>query len=176
MHFLADRCSKHKSVNGKVMGKELDVLKNAGIIMEEPGYIRNLSGFRNLEYLYRISNKKIRMQFTLLCWRRGAFSIKNFRVKKRTDHVKKQADIRLILSGIIIRKPVNGYWRRTGRHPGFVLQGTVSALLCNDLWKRRYWGIKMRTLRNIISRYMQIVTLLLVVLFLLVIFYIQLIN
>ncbi len=34
----------------------------------------------------------------------------------------------------------------------------------------------MRTLRNIISRYMQIVTLLLVVLFLLVIFYIQVIN
>lgn len=46
------------SVNGKVVGKELDMLKNAGIIIEEPGYIRNLSGYRNLEYLYRISNKK----------------------------------------------------------------------------------------------------------------------
>ena len=57
MHFLADRCRKHKSENGKVMEKELDVLKNAGIIIEEPGYIRNLSGFRNLEYI----------QFTLLC-------------------------------------------------------------------------------------------------------------
>ena len=45
-------------VNGKVMGKEMDMLKNAGIIIEEPGYIRNLSGYRNLEYLYRIRNKK----------------------------------------------------------------------------------------------------------------------
>lgn len=46
------------SVNGKVMGKELDMLKNGGIIIEEPGYIRHLSGYRNLEYLYRILNKK----------------------------------------------------------------------------------------------------------------------
>ena len=45
-------------VNGKAMGKEMDMLKNAGIIIEEPGYIRNLSGYRNLEYLYRIRNKK----------------------------------------------------------------------------------------------------------------------
>ena len=45
-------------VNGKVMEKEMDMLKNAGIIIEEPGYIRNLSGYRNLEYLYRIRNKK----------------------------------------------------------------------------------------------------------------------
>ena len=45
-------------VNGKVMGKELDMLHHAGIIIEEPGYIRNLSGYGNLEYLYRIRNKK----------------------------------------------------------------------------------------------------------------------
>ena len=46
------------SVNGKVMGKELDMLENAGIIIEEPGCIRNLSGYRNLEYLYCITHKK----------------------------------------------------------------------------------------------------------------------
>ena len=46
------------SVNGRVMGKEMDMLEHAGIIIEEPGYIRNLSGYRNLEYLYRITHKK----------------------------------------------------------------------------------------------------------------------
>lgn len=45
-------------VNDKVIGKELDMLENAGIIIEEPGYIRNLTGYRNLEYLYGILNKK----------------------------------------------------------------------------------------------------------------------
>ncbi len=46
------------SANGRVMGKEMDMLEHAGIIIEEPGYIRNLSGYRNLEYLYRITHKK----------------------------------------------------------------------------------------------------------------------
>ncbi len=46
------------SVNGRVMGKEMDMLEHVGIIIEEPGYIRNLSGYRNLEYLYRITHKK----------------------------------------------------------------------------------------------------------------------
>lgn len=46
------------SVNARVMGKEMDMLEHAGIIIEEPGYIRNLSGYRNLEYLYRITHKK----------------------------------------------------------------------------------------------------------------------
>ena len=34
------------------------MLEHTGIIIEEPGYIRNLSGYRNLEYLYRITHKK----------------------------------------------------------------------------------------------------------------------
>ena len=44
-------------INDKVMGKDMTILKNAGVIIEEPGYIRNLSGYKNLELLYRINNK-----------------------------------------------------------------------------------------------------------------------
>lgn len=47
-------------INGKVMGKDMTILKNAGVIIEEPGYIRNMSGYKNLELLYRINNKKDR--------------------------------------------------------------------------------------------------------------------
>ena len=47
-------------INGKVMGKDMSILKNAGVIIEEPGYIRNMSGYKNLELLYRINNKKDR--------------------------------------------------------------------------------------------------------------------
>lgn len=46
------------TVNGKVMGKDLRVLKKAGIIIEEPGFLRNKSGMKNLEYLYMINNKR----------------------------------------------------------------------------------------------------------------------
>ena len=45
-------------VDGKIVGKDLDMLKNAGIIIEEPGFLRKMSGYRNLEYLYTIRNKK----------------------------------------------------------------------------------------------------------------------
>ena len=46
------------TVNGKVMGKDRRVLKKAGIIIEEPGFLRNKSGMKNLEYLYMINNKR----------------------------------------------------------------------------------------------------------------------
>lgn len=44
-------------INNKVMGKDMTILKDAGVIIEEPGYIRNMSGYKNLDLLYRINNK-----------------------------------------------------------------------------------------------------------------------
>lgn len=46
------------SVNGKVMGKEKDMLTEAGIIIEEPGFLRTWSGYHNLEFLYTLRNKR----------------------------------------------------------------------------------------------------------------------
>ncbi|MDO4337227.1 MAG: ATP-binding cassette domain-containing protein [Eubacteriales bacterium] len=45
-------------INGKTMGKEIDMLTNAGIIIEEPGFMRRWSAYHNLEFLYTIRNKK----------------------------------------------------------------------------------------------------------------------
>lgn len=44
-------------VNGKVMGKDTDMLSNAGIIIEDPGFLRKWSAYHNLEFLYTIRNK-----------------------------------------------------------------------------------------------------------------------
>ena len=46
------------SVNGKVIGKDKDMLNEAGIIIEEPGFLRTWSGYHNLEFLYTLRNKK----------------------------------------------------------------------------------------------------------------------
>ena len=46
------------SVNGKVMGKDKDMLTDAGIIIEDPGFLRTWSGYHNLEFLYTLRNKK----------------------------------------------------------------------------------------------------------------------
>lgn len=43
-------------VNGKKIGKDVTMIQDAGIIIEEPAFLRKWSGYRNLEYLYRIRN------------------------------------------------------------------------------------------------------------------------
>lgn len=54
--FLA--CDKGDiSINGKIMGKDIDMLTNAGVIIEEPGFLRKWSAYHNLEFLYTIRNK-----------------------------------------------------------------------------------------------------------------------
>lgn len=45
-------------IRGKKMKKDMDMLTEAGIIIEEPAFLRNQSGYRNLEFLYRLRNRK----------------------------------------------------------------------------------------------------------------------
>ena len=45
------------SVNGKVIHKDMDFLPSAGIIIEEPGFFPNYSGFQNLKILAGIQNR-----------------------------------------------------------------------------------------------------------------------
>jgi ABC-2 type transport system ATP-binding protein len=40
--------------------KQADVLPSVGIIIEEPAFLKNYSGIKNLEYLYMINNKNNR--------------------------------------------------------------------------------------------------------------------
>ena len=40
------------------MKKDMDMLTEAGIIIEEPAFLRNQSGYRNLDFLYRLRNHK----------------------------------------------------------------------------------------------------------------------
>ncbi len=44
-------------VDGKVIGKDMDYLKNAGIIIETPGFLPYYSGFRNLKLLADINGR-----------------------------------------------------------------------------------------------------------------------
>ena len=57
-------------VNGKVLHKDMDFLPSAGIIIEEPGFFPNYSGFKNLKILAgiqnRISDDKIRQTMEMV--------------------------------------------------------------------------------------------------------------
>lgn len=45
-------------VNGQVIGKDVDVPHNVGVIIEAPGFLPNYSGYSNLKFLATV-NKKI---------------------------------------------------------------------------------------------------------------------
>lgn len=44
-------------VNDKVIGRDMDIAENVGIIIESPGFLPNYSGFNNLKLLSMIKNK-----------------------------------------------------------------------------------------------------------------------
>lgn len=46
------------SVNGKVIGKDVDIPRSVGVIIETPGFLPNYSAYNNLKFLAAI-NKKI---------------------------------------------------------------------------------------------------------------------
>lgn len=45
------------TVNGKVIGKEIDIPKNVGVIIETPGFLPGYSGYSNLKFLAAINGK-----------------------------------------------------------------------------------------------------------------------
>ena len=47
-------------INGIKRERQTDVLPSVGIIIEEPAFLKNYSGIKNLEYLYTINNKNNR--------------------------------------------------------------------------------------------------------------------
>ncbi len=44
-------------VNDKIIGKDVDIPANVGVIIETPGFLPNYSGFNNLKFLAKIKNK-----------------------------------------------------------------------------------------------------------------------
>lgn len=45
-------------IQGKQMKKDIDMLTEAGIIIEEPSFLRSYTGYQNLDFLYRLRNPK----------------------------------------------------------------------------------------------------------------------
>ncbi len=44
-------------VDGKVIGRDIEIPKSVGVIIETPGFINEFSGIKNLEILYSLNNK-----------------------------------------------------------------------------------------------------------------------
>ena len=44
-------------IDGKLLGKDMDVPENLGVIIENPGFIPNYSGYKNLRLLAAVRGK-----------------------------------------------------------------------------------------------------------------------
>ncbi len=44
-------------VDGKVIGRDIEIPKSVGVIIETPGFINEFSGIKNLQILYSLNNK-----------------------------------------------------------------------------------------------------------------------
>ncbi len=47
-------------IRGKQLGKDIDIPESTGIIIENPGFLKNYSAYRNLSLLYSINHKNNR--------------------------------------------------------------------------------------------------------------------
>lgn len=99
-------------INGKQIHKDINMITDAGVIIEEPAFIGNLGGYKNLEYLYKVKNKKNK-EFLYQIMRKVGLDPKNKnKVKNYSMGMKQRLAIAQAIMEdqkiIILDEPMNG--------------------------------------------------------------------
>ena len=99
-------------VRGKLVGKETEVPENVGIIIEQPGFLRHYSGYRNLEFLAGLNGKPSRQKIEEVLELVGLLEQKNKKVGKYSMGMRQRLGIaQAIMEGqdiLILDEPMNG--------------------------------------------------------------------
>lgn len=99
-------------VRGKLVGKETEVPENMGIIIEQPGFLRHYSGYRNLEFLAGLNGKPSRQKIEEVLELVGLLEQKNKKVGKYSMGMRQRLGIaQAIMEGqdiLILDEPMNG--------------------------------------------------------------------
>lgn len=99
-------------VHSKKMGKDLDILDEAGIIIEGPAFLGSFSGIDNLEFLYRLRNKRDKKHLMHIMELVGLEPLSAKRVSKYSMGMKQRLAIAQAImedqSIIILDEPMNG--------------------------------------------------------------------
>lgn len=88
-------------INGRILHTDMDIPDSIGIIIEEPGYLKNKSAYDNLEFLYCIRNKVNRSKVKETLERVGLNPIDRKKVGKFSLGMKQ----RLAIAQAIIEEP-----------------------------------------------------------------------
>lgn len=100
------------SINEKEIHKDIDMLTCAGIIIEEPTFLRNCSGIKNLEYIYRINHKKNKKHLQKIMQKMGLDAKSRKHVKNYSLGMKQRLGLAQALMEnpeiLILDEPMNG--------------------------------------------------------------------
>ena len=103
-------------VGSKKMKRDIDVLTEAGIIIEEPSFLRNYSGYQNLDFLYRIRNKKNRQHLYDVMRKTGLDPLSKKRVCNYSLGMRQRLAIAQAIMEeqpiLILDEPMNGLDKR----------------------------------------------------------------
>lgn len=99
-------------VRGKEMHKDIDMLNEAGVIIEEPAFLGNYSGYKNLDYLYRIRHAKNREHIEAVLEKVGLDPKSRKRVKNYSMGMRQRLAIAQAIMEeqkiLILDEPMNG--------------------------------------------------------------------
>lgn len=103
-------------IGDKKMKRDIDMLTEAGIIIEEPSFLRNYSGYKNLDFLYRIRNKKNRQHLYEVMRKVGLDPLSKKRVCNYSLGMRQRLAIAQAIMEVqpilILDEPMNGLDKR----------------------------------------------------------------
>ena len=103
-------------IGDKKMKHDIDMLTEAGIIIEEPSFLRNYSGYKNLDFLYRIRNKKNRQHLYEVMRKVGLDPLSKKRVRNYSLGMRQRLAIAQAIMEeqpiLILDEPMNGLDKR----------------------------------------------------------------
>ena len=103
-------------IGGRKMKRDMDMLTEAGILIEEPAFLRNYSGYKNLDFLYRIRNRKNREHLQEVMRKTGLDPLSGKRVGNYSLGMRQRLAIAQAVMEdppiLILDEPFNGLDRR----------------------------------------------------------------
>lgn len=141
-------------VDNQVIGQDLEIPKNIGVIIETPGFLPNYSGYKNLYYLAKIQNRIGRKEIIHTIGMVGLDPYSKKHVSKYSLGMRQRLGIaQAIMENpdiLILDEPMNGLdkdgvnemrelflrWKEDGKTMIIASHGAQDIdILCDDVWE-----------------------------------------